>query len=107
MEDIKILKLSRSSFDYYRKNVGLNSNITMIDAQTKLTRNKILALPYKMSKGKTWYAYGNLRFMIKDDVIEWIENGHSQHPKWTKDINKYKELSKRLGIKTTQKIRNQ
>lgn len=106
MEDIKILKLSKNSFDYYRKNVNINSSITISDAQIKLTRNKILALPYKISKGKTWYAYGNLRFMVKDDVIEWIENGHSQHPKWKKDVEKYKELSKRLGIKTTQKIGN-
>lgn len=104
MENINLLKLNESSYKYYCKNVNVNSLSTLTDARLKMTRNMHLSIIYKTNKKKTWYAYGNLRFMVKDDVVEWIENGHLQHPKWEKDMNKYRELSKKLGIKTTQKI---
>lgn len=104
MKNIKILKLNQNSLIYYRNRVNRNQKATEREIQLKLTRNKMLALIYKTSKGKTWYTYGNLKFMVEDDVVEWIENGHSQHPKWEKDISKYLELSRVLGIETTQKV---
>lgn len=104
MENIKILKLNQNSLIYYRNRVNRNKYTSLIDTRKKLTRNMYLSFIYKASKGRTWYTYGNLRFMVKDDVVEWIENGHSQHPKWEKDISKYLELSRVLGIETTQKV---
>jgi hypothetical protein len=72
--------------------------------QRKMTRNMLLGLPYKMSKGKTWYAYGSLRFAVRDDVVEWMENNHSPHPKWKKDMQKYKMLCDKLGIFPTYQV---
>lgn len=102
-EDIELIKFNEHSLNYYRKHVKGNKNVSEEEANKKITRNMYLSLRYKRDNltkknPREWYAYGQLRFMVQNGEVKWIENNCVYFPMWYKDWNKYHELSKKLGI---------
>lgn len=98
-----LLSLSENSLNYYRKHVKGNRDISENQACRKMTRNMMLAFAYKKdslnkkSPG-TWYAYGCLRFIVKDGTVIWMENHLPVFKVWYKDWEMYEKLNKEFGI---------
>ena len=100
---IRLLNLKESAFDYYRNNVKGNVNITFDQARRKLTRNVLLAVERtnlkNLLKCKQVYIYGNMRIIVRFGTIVEIENYITDVvPNWTKDEEKYEQITKELGI---------
>lgn len=96
-----MLKLSDRAYEQYTTSLKKNRRICRDQATRKMIRNRELALPMN----KTWdgkgiiYSYGAMRFMVRDNVVVWIENGHRELPMWYKDKEKYHKLNRQLGIR--------
>lgn len=93
-----ILKLTDEVFDYYQNKTAGNKNISRELAELKMTRNMHLALPYNHNSGRTWYAYGQLRFAVENGVVGWIVNKRREPAVWSKDWDKYDRLTNELGL---------
>lgn len=99
----RLLTINNKSFEYYKKYVKGNKNISYDQARRKMTRNMHLAYQYQTSvtsEGRVikHYTYGNLCFsVIKNEVVS-IDNYRPIHSKWKQDYPKYLALSKRFGI---------
>lgn len=101
-----LLTLNKHSMDYYRRFVKGNGDISEGQARRKMTRNMNLAHIYKQDSPekyhpRTWYMYGCLRFIVRNNEVVWMEN-FMPIPKswgWEKDWNMYEKLNKELGIK--------
>ena len=92
------LTLSDTAYRYYIKNTKRNANTTKEQAELKMTRNMMLALPYKKKRNKVWYSYGHLRFAVENNTVHWIKNNCKKHVVWYKDMEKYLKLNEELGI---------
>lgn len=96
---VKALKLTDKVFDYYHKEIENSEDVTREQVSLKMTRNMHLAIPYNHSSGRTWYAYGQLRFAVENNIIGWIEIKNRQPAIWNKDQSKYNEITKKLNIR--------
>lgn len=102
-EEVELIKLNKASLSYYQRFVKGNENITEDQANRKMTRNMLLALPYKRDSDarvspRVWYSYGCLRFIVKDGEVIWIQNKLPVMKSWHKDYEKYEILNKKLEI---------
>lgn len=99
---MELLKLSESAFEYYKKNVKGNENITLDMARRKLTRNTLLAAKTSTLADKLKlqqeYVYGCLRIVVRFGTIVKLENHVPQVPGWKVNKKEYIRLSKILGI---------
>lgn len=96
----KVLKINDTVYSHYKMMVKGCKYDTKDQVARKLTRSYLMAIPLKTSnngKGKI-YAYGSQRFMVENNTVIWIEDGKSVLPMWYKDNQRYKELTKELGI---------
>lgn len=99
----KFLDFSVGSFDYYQRFVKGNEDISLDQARRKITRNMLLSAAYKRDSPnkespRTWYAYGILHFIVKDNTVTWIQNHQPIVKGWKLDYDEYKRLSERFGI---------
>ena len=94
----QVLKMSTETFNYYKKNVKGNKNISYEQACLKMTRNMLLALPVKKQSGRLIYMYGTLHFTVKDGRVNWIKNNMPIPAVWYKDRVRYDEIGNTLGI---------
>lgn len=94
------MKLSDRAYEQYTTVLKKNKRTCRDQATRKMIRNRELALPMnKTFDGRgIVYSYGTMRFMVRDEVVMWIENEHKQLPMWYKDKDKYRELNRQLGI---------
>lgn len=96
-----LLKLSDKAYEHYITRTSRNKKTCRLTAAKKMTRN--LALSIRLTKTRDGsgviYSYGDMRFMVKNSTVEWIENGHKRLPMWYKNKKKYDELNRQLGIK--------
>lgn len=103
---MKILKLSDSVYEYYREKVNGNQNISREQAARKITRNVLLAKEVQLRKrldrllGKKLYHYGNMDIVVQWGKVIHISNkkGGKRKGNWYKDMKKYEQLTKELGI---------
>ena len=98
-----MLEIKQSAFEYYRNNVRGNATISYEQAQKKLSRNVLLAVEKKRLKNfircEHEYIYGCMRIIVKSGTIVEIENYITDIvPDWTKDEEKYEQITKELGI---------
>lgn len=100
MTEIKLLKVTKSAMDYYRKNIKGNENATELDIQKKLTRNVYLAIPTKRRNEEAQlFLYGRLEILVKNgDEIVWIK-ANDKKCNFTVDKQRKEELNKLLQIK--------
>ena len=78
-------------------------NVSFDQARRKLTRNILLAAERKSLKNtlkrQREFIYGNMRIIVKSGTIVEIENYITDVvPDWTKDEEKYEQITKELGI---------
>jgi hypothetical protein len=102
----EILKFKKGLFDYYKKNVSGNDEITLDQAQRKMTRNMLLAAEADSTKfyGQK-YMYGNLHFIVNDrGVITWMKNKQYSPQGWRADKKLYVQLSEELGIEDAETV---
>lgn len=102
-EETELLTLNANSLDYYRRFVNGNIDIPEDQAKRKMTRNMLLAFPYKKDSDvkkhpRVWYTYGSLRFIVKNNEVTWIVNHKPVFKAWSKDWDEYNRLNKDLGI---------
>ncbi|MGG0667771.1 hypothetical protein ABE073_04495 [Lederbergia citrisecunda] len=98
-----LLSLNKHSLDYYRRFVKGNLGISEDQASRKMSRNMLLAYPYKYDsltkqRPRVWYAYGCLRFIVRDNEVIWMQNHQPVFKVWYKDLEKYERLNKEFGI---------
>lgn len=98
------LKLSEDAYRYYIKHVRGNEETTLDQARRKMERNMRLAMAYKKDSAakkhpRTWYAYGCLRFIVKNGEVTWMLNKQPMMKGWYKDYAKYETLNDELEIK--------
>lgn len=103
IEGVEFLTFNESTLNYYRKKVKGNEDISDDQARRKMTRNMLLAYPYKRESSvkkhpRTWYSYGSLRFIVKDNKVTSLINHQRVFKAWVKDWDKYKELNARFDI---------
>lgn len=98
--DIKILDIADSAYLYYKKTVKGNKYTTKDQVARKLTRNMLLSLPTKRTKDGQGvvYAYGHMRFMVRNNIVEWVDDTQKQLPMWFLDKEKHKKLTEQLEI---------
>lgn len=98
------LKMGREMYAQYKSTVKNVENITLEQAQLKMTRNAQLAIvnPRFNAKGKvhsTHYQYGSLQFITTNDgSIVWMKNYCGFPKDWKRDNTLYLKLNKELGI---------
>lgn len=103
--DIKLLKITDEVFSEYTYKIVDSKYDSRDLVERKLTRNRLLSA----SMGKTRdekgmiYSYGSLRFMVKNDIVEWLACNQPVLPMWYKDREKYNELNIELGISEIKK----
>lgn len=100
---VELIKLNKASLSYYQRFVKANENISEDQANRKMTRNMLLAMPYKKDSEakknpRVWYSYGCLRFIVKNNEVIWIQNKLPMMKGWYKDYEKYETLNKELEI---------
>ena len=105
---MKILKLTDEVFEFYRTNTRDNENITRDQAERKLTRNVMLAMPVPPRNfldawvGNQKYIYGNLHIIVRRNKVVGLFNhkgkGEKAYGGWFKDHKKYAALTKQLEI---------
>jgi hypothetical protein len=97
---MQILDITDSVYINYKKVVKGSRYITKEQAAKKLTRNMLLSLPTKRTKDGQGvvYAYGHMRFMVKNNTVEWLEDDHKKLPMWFLDKEKHEQLTVELGI---------
>jgi hypothetical protein len=105
-----LLEIKQSAFEYYRNNVRGNETISYEQAQKKLTRNVILAAERKRLKNfircEQEYVYGCLKIIVRFGTIVEIENYITDIVlDWTKDEEKYEQITKELGITEDKKVK--
>jgi hypothetical protein len=94
----KPLRLGRDVYQYYRDNVKGNKNISKEQARLKLTRNVMLAEEGKHKGNRKMYMYGNLWMLVVKDKIVWIKNLKAKNNSFSKDLERYNQINKELGI---------
>lgn len=102
-ESIDFLTFNESTLNYYRKSIRGNEDISEDQARRKMTRNMMLAYPYRQeSRAKkhprTFYTYGSLRFIVRDNIVISLINHQKVFKVWKKDWDKYNELNIRFEI---------
>lgn len=100
---IELLRMSEVTLSYFQKNVSGAENYTEDEVQRRMTRNMNLAIRYKVDRGegvhpRRYYAYGNLRFMVRKGKVSWIRNNCPSLPMWYLDEDKKSYLNKLLKI---------
>lgn len=102
IEGIKIWDLPTYVFNYYRKNVKGNKDVSYELAKKKLSRNIALSTPIYIGHTHNLYSYGNLMIKTKSDSkgdrIIGLWNHKHPHDKWSKHTKKYDKYNKYLGI---------
>lgn len=97
---MKTLEVTGFAFYSYRNFVKGNEYIKKEEAEKKLTRNVILGK--RISKdmdGKVWYAYGQMRMLVKDhEQIICVLNNRGVIKGWEPDYYKKEVLNKFFGI---------
>lgn len=97
---MRLYKLTKNSYDYYRQNVKGNEFTTYNQARKKLTRNILLSSNKMLcGDGDTIFFYGNLEIRVnKANKIILLKNNHSINYIFRVDRDKYNELNELLGI---------
>jgi hypothetical protein len=100
---IKLLELTPRVFHEYRNATANNQNITYEMARKKLTRNILLAHeeynPYNENDDNgIMYKYGYMQMIVKNRTVIWMKPSGKYPRGWMKDVDKYDELNKMLGI---------
>lgn len=100
---MELYNLKNSAYQMYKLTVKGNMNVSFDQARRKLTRNILLAAERKNLKNKLKrqreFIYGNMRIIVKSGTIVEIENYITDtNPDWTKDEERYEQISKELGI---------
>lgn len=97
---MEILGFRDDVFQYYKKRINDNENISLLEAELKMTRNKELAHKAD-STGYSgqMYQYGSLWFVVKNNRIVWMRNRCHVPKGWKLDKKEYIRLNKELGIK--------
>lgn len=100
---IELLRLTENTLGYFQKNVKDAQDMTEDQVQRRMTRNMKLAVLYKTDRKdgiypRRYYAYGNLRFMVRKGRISWIRNNCPSLPMWYLDLEKKEHLNKILKI---------
>lgn len=97
---LKLLKFTGKTFNYYKNRVAGNKEITYDQAQRKMTRNAILAKKANSTEYESkLYMYGSLWFLVTDDDrIVWMRNNCFKPQGWNIDKETYIKLCKELSI---------
>lgn len=97
---MEILGFRDDVFQYYKKRINDNENISLLEAELKMTRNKELTHKADSTDYKgQMYQYGSLWFVVYNNRIVWMRNRCHVPKDWTLDKEKYLKLNKELGIK--------
>jgi hypothetical protein len=102
----EILKFKKGLFDYYKETVSGNKDITLDQAQKKMTRNMLLAAKADSTNFHAQkYMYGNLHFIVNErGVITWMKNKQYAPQGWKSDKKLYVQLSEELGIEDAETV---
>lgn len=97
---MELLGFRDEMFQYYKKNINGNENISLLEAEKKMTRNmKCAHVPDSTGYKGQMYQYGSLWFVVYNNRIVWMRN-HCHVPKdWKLNKKEYLRLNKELGIK--------
>lgn len=99
---LKLLKITRPAFHYYRSSVKRNDKVSYITARKKLTRNTMLAMVLDCyeKNGKDWvvYAYGQLEITVSGQTIVNIRQLPEAPEGFVYHARKREKISKRLGL---------
>lgn len=96
---MKLYKLSKNAYEYYKNNVKGNENITYMMCRRKLTRNILLASECPIKNNRRLFYYGNLSIIVNNkNQIVWIQNYHDRKQDFKVDKERYEELNKKLRI---------
>jgi hypothetical protein len=103
---LKLVTISDTAFQYYKRKVRNNKDITYDLSRRKLTRNILLAkkIPARneeeIQKGNELYIYGNLYILKRGNrVIHlWNHKNTNAIADWEVDEAKRADLSRELGI---------
>jgi len=91
---LEILTFRKGVYQSYKKNINGGEETSLDLAQRKMTRNMLLA----KRVGENMYQYGKLWFVVEDGTVIWLSNHCPKPNKWKKNVKKYMELNKLLGI---------
>lgn len=98
---INKLYFRKGWYKYYKENVRGNENISLQDAQKKMSVNKILAYEKvdKVRRNTTLYQYGCLKFLVdRKGSIVWMKNNCTPLRGWKVDVEKREQLKREFGI---------
>lgn len=100
--EVKLLDITDDVFLYYRENIGRNKKSDRETIRKKLTRNKMMSIPvdrddYGFGEAVA-YSYGNMRFLVQDNTVQWVKNHQKRLPMWYKDIKLHRDIGSMLEI---------
>lgn len=94
------LQLTNKTYQEYKETVKGNETTSRKQAELKMTRNMQLAHKSKRAQEGEHYKYGCLHFIVAKGKVVWIQNNNKPEKGWKKDIKRYLELNKELGIES-------
>ena len=95
---VKILQVSDFALHSYRFFVKGNFSLGATEVSKKLTRNILLGVRIGEIDGTTWYAYGQMRILVKNDKVTCVMNHNEVLDGWELDLYKKEILNNILGI---------
>lgn len=97
-DKLELLKLKKEAYYIYKQTHG-NRDTSYDKARRKLTRNVLLADRIRAISGnQILYKYGCLDILVRDNEVIRVHNSYNKKYNFKKDIIKYNELNRLLGI---------
>lgn len=93
------------AFNYYKKHVKGNENITKTEAEKKINRNILLGKTLFNGKRNKLVLYGSLMIKTKHNKVIYLKNNIRPDDSWEIHKKKFNKLNRQFGIQSNREVR--